>query len=104
MDMISEMNIARGARSATGRRWWHLSLMQRREAKWGLIFISPWLIGFLLFYLAPMIVSFIFSLFNFTLSAPDQAQFVGLDNWRRMLFEDADTWTGLLITFKFALI
>src|SRR6185369_13745619 len=86
------------------RRWWHMSLMQRREAKWGLIFISPWLIGFLIFYLVPMIASFIFSLFNFTLSAPDQAQFIGLDNWRRMLFEDADTWTGLLITFKFALI
>ncbi|MEO8612219.1 MAG: sugar ABC transporter permease [Chloroflexota bacterium] len=104
MDMISEMNIARSARTATGRRWWQMSLMQRREARWGLIFISPWLVGFLIFYLAPMIVSFIFSLFNFTLSAPDQAQFVGLDNWRRMLFEDADTWTGLLITFKFALI
>jgi ABC-type sugar transport system permease subunit len=103
MDMISEMKIARNT-ARSGRNWLKLSLAERREAKWGLFFISPWLIGFSLFYLFPMIASFIFSLFNFTLSAPDQTQFIGLNNWRRMLFEDADTWTGLLITFKFALI
>ena len=34
-----------------------MSRMRRREAKWGLLFISPWLIGFLLFYAVPMVVS-----------------------------------------------
>ena len=81
-----------------------MSISERREAKWGLIFISPWLIGFLIFYLVPMIASLVFSTLDFTLSAPQDAQFVGLDNWRRMLFEDPNTWTSLGVTFKFALI
>jgi multiple sugar transport system permease protein len=103
MDMISEIRVSRkeGSRQ-TGL--FKLSLIQRREALWGLAFISPWLIGFLLFYLAPMIISFIFSLYDFTLSAPDEAKFVGFANWQRMLFEDPLTWTSLTITFKFALI
>lgn len=104
MDMISEIKLARQEGKSGTRRWSKLSPMQRREAKWGLFFISPWLFGFLVFYLMPMIASFGFSLFDFTLSAPDKARFIGLDNWRRMLFEDADTWQGLLITFRFAII
>ncbi|MCC6891630.1 MAG: sugar ABC transporter permease [Anaerolineae bacterium] len=80
-----------------------LSAMQRREAKWGLLFISPWLIGFLLFYLAPMAASLVFSVMDFTLSAPDEAKFVGLANWQRML-QDENTWVGLGVTLRFALI
>ncbi len=102
MDMISEIN---AARSAGGRSsLFRMSPAQRREAKWGLFFISPWLFGFLVFYLAPMVASLIFSLFNFTLSAPENAQFVGLGNWRRMLLEDPNTWESLSVTFRFALI
>ncbi len=104
MDMFSEVGLARRESRTGGRSLFKLSLMQRREAKWGLFFISPWLIGFLLFYLAPMIASFIFSLFNFTLSSPQDAQFVGFANWQRMLFEDPQTWVSLGVTFKFALI
>lgn len=77
---------------------------KRREAKWGLLFISPWLIGFLLFYLAPMIISLVFSTYEFTLSAPEEAKFVGIDNWKHMLFDDANTWASLKVTFLFAAI
>lgn len=77
---------------------------RRREARWGLLFISPWLIGFLLFYLMPMIVSLIFSTFDFTLSAPDEATFEGLDIWKRVLFEEADTWDSMKVTFLFGAI
>jgi multiple sugar transport system permease protein len=51
-----------------------------------------------------MIASLGFSVFSFTLSSPEDAQFVGLANWRRMIFEDPNTWSSLLVTFKFALI
>lgn len=80
------------------------SQAKRREAKWGLLFISPWLIGFLLFYLAPMIISLVFSTYEFRLSAPEEARFVGLDNWKQMLFEDDNTWASLKVTFLFAAI
>lgn len=82
----------------------HLSTIKRREAAWGLLFISPWLIGFLLFYLLPMIISFVFSLYEFKLTEPDAAHFVGFENWNRMLFNDPNTWRSLRITFVFALI
>ena len=45
-----------------------------------------------------MIVSFLLSLYDFVLSAPDEARFVGLDNWRRMLAEDPNTWEALFVT------
>jgi len=82
----------------------NFSPQNRREAIWGLAFISPWLIGFLLFYLVPMVASLVFSTYDFTLSNPDDAEFIGLDNWRRMLFEDPNTWLTLRVTFAFALI
>ena len=40
---------------------------------------------------------------DFTLSAPDEARFVGLQNWSRMLFDDPKTWETVFVTFKFAL-
>ncbi len=104
MDMLSEINLSRNDMRSKGNKRTKMSIAQRREAKWGLFFISPWLIGFLIFYLVPMIASLIFSMFNFTLGSPDDAQFVGFANWHRMLFEDPNTWTSLGITFKFALI
>ena len=104
MDMFTEFGAARGQARWSLRAAFRLTGAQRDEAKWGLLFLSPWLIGFTLFYLAPMIVSFLFSLYDFVLSAPDEARFVGLDNWRRMLAEDPNTWEALFVTFKFALI
>ncbi len=104
MDFVSEVSAARRQRGQGLRDIFHMSSMQRREARNGLLFISPWLIGFLLFYLVPMIASFVFSTLQFTLSAPDQTQFVGLANWRRMLFDDPNTWQAWGVTLKFALI
>jgi multiple sugar transport system permease protein len=102
MDMISEFNTAR-KQTRTRVNPFKLTPMAWREARWGLFFISPWLIGFCLFYLAPMIASLVFSLFDFTLSAPEDATFKGLGNYQAML-SDAGTWSSLLVTFRFALI
>jgi ABC-type sugar transport system permease subunit len=105
MDIISELNVTRRrGQPSEGRNLLKMSPFQRREAKWGLIFISPWLIGFFLFYFTPMIASLVFSFHEFTLSNPDGIQFVGLRNWQRMLLEDPSTWESLSVTFRFALI
>jgi multiple sugar transport system permease protein len=77
---------------------------QKREAKLGYAFVSPWLIGFLVFYAVPMAASFVFSLMDYNLATPDEARFIGIDNWTRMLFEDGAVWEGLLVTSRFALI
>lgn len=104
MDMFSELSAARGQPKVGLGGLLRLTPAQRNEAKWGFFFISPWLFGFALFYFVPMIVSLVFSTYSFTLSAPDEAQFVGLQNWQRMLFEDPNTWETLAVTLKFALI
>lgn len=78
--------------------------LAKTEAIWGLSCVALWLVGFLIFYLVPMIASFVFTLFNFTLTEPDKASFIGLANWKRLLFEDPLIWPSLGVTFKFALI
>jgi multiple sugar transport system permease protein len=108
-DIFSEMQPVTGTTPAKKvkpgiRILFDKTSFQGREARWGLFFISPWLIGFSLFYLVPMIASLVFSTLDFTLSAPDEAKFVGLDNWRRMLFDDPRTWESLWVTLKFSLI
>jgi multiple sugar transport system permease protein len=75
----------------------------RREAFWGLVFIGPWIVGFLLFTLGPLIASLVLSFTNFNLVRPDATQFVGFDNYAR-LTTDPLVATGLVVTLKFALI
>jgi multiple sugar transport system permease protein len=77
--------------------------LARREALWGLLFISPWLIGFLFLTLAPMIATFVFTFTNINLIQDRPLRFVGLDNYADLL-SDARTWDALAVTFKFAAI
>lgn len=83
------------------RKKWSMS---QQEAKWGFIFISPWIIGFVVFTLLPILASFGFSLFEFNLATPGESQFVGFANWKRALFNDPEVPAAFLVTFKFALI
>ncbi len=76
----------------------------RYKQRWGLIFISPWIIGFLLFYLLPMVASFGFSLTDFNLATPEEATYVGFDNWERALFEDSEVLDSFIKTFRFSAI
>jgi len=80
------------------------SALTKHKMRWGLLFISPWIIGFLAFYLIPMVASFGFSLYNFNLATPDQAHFVGVDNWQRMLFKDPEVLLSFARVFRFGLI
>lgn len=77
---------------------------QKREALTGLMFLSPWILGFLAFYFFPMIASFVFSLMNFNPAVPDQAQFIGLQNWQRALFSDPEVRLSFIRTLHFAAI
>lgn len=62
------------------------SKMARTEARNGVLFVSPWIIGFLVFTLYPIIASFYYSLCNYSvIKAP---KFIGLANYRA-LFHDA---------------
>jgi multiple sugar transport system permease protein len=81
-----------------------LSAARRREAVAGLLWSSPWLIGFFLFTFVPMIASFYLAFTDFTLSSLE-TQWVGLTNFTRALSGKDDLfWPSLLRTFRYALI
>ena len=75
--------------------------LARREARWGLIFLSPWIFGFLAFTLFPMVASLAFSLTNLSLAQEQPLRFVGLRNYQSML-NDRQVWESLGVTFRFA--
>ena len=79
-----------------------LSPLRRREALLGYVYISPWLIGFLIFTLFPMVATLVFTFTNISLS-DEPVKFVGLDNYTT-LFKDAQVWKSLSVTLKFALM
>lgn len=76
--------------------------MTRRKQLWGLLFISPWLIGLAAFTIIPMIVSLIFVFTDYNLNTPEQINFVGLRNFQK-LFADPNVPISLSATFRFAL-
>ena len=76
---------------------------ERFQRRWGFIFISPWIFGFLAFFLLPMGASLVFSFMEFDLINPEDAKFIGLDNYQQW-FTDPLVWDTLLVTLKFAVI
>ncbi len=88
-------------RSSGSRR--AILTQSRREALWGYVFVSPWIIGFLVFTLGPLIASLVISFTDFNLVRPEAIQFVGLDNYAR-LASDPLVIQGLIVTARFALI
>lgn len=75
-----------------------------REQRWGLIFIAPWLLGFLIFYAVPVVASFFFSFMDYNLIQPEKTHFIGLDNWRRALLEDPQILTSIGRILQFTVI
>lgn len=70
--------------------------LARREALAFYLTISPWLIGFLVFVLGPMIASLAISFTRWDLLSP--AKFVGLRNYQRMFTRDPLFWQSLKVT------
>src|SRR5438045_1009877 len=77
--------------------------LARRESMWGLIFLSPWILGFVLFFAGPMLASLGASFTDLVLVRPDEVHFVGLNNWWRMA-SDPLVRQSLLVTGMFLLI
>lgn len=69
---------------------------------WGLVLISPWLVGFVVFKLIPILSSLVLSLTDFYLLEPGKTQFVGLHNYMVAL-KDRDTRVVLYRTILLAL-
>lgn len=75
-------------------RWWQ----RREESLAGVLAISPWLIGFVIFTAGPILASLYFSFNSYDLARfpPRPAQWVGLANYRQILTSDDLFRTGLV--------
>ncbi|MSR65567.1 MAG: sugar ABC transporter permease [Verrucomicrobiae bacterium] len=72
---------------------------ERQNVKTGLLFISPWMIGFVMFSLYPIISSFYYSLCDYSvLSKP---VFIGAQNYKDLATDEL-FWKALYNTFFFA--
>ncbi len=70
-------------------------LFQRiRHNRWGYIFVSPWVVLYLVFGLYPLILSFFLTYFNYSFVNPENQTFVGIGNWVRGL-ADPLFWKGI---------
>lgn len=71
-------------------------------ALWGLVFVSPWIIGFLAFQLYPLALSFYYSFTDSTVVK--MGKFIGLDNYVKMMTADKDFFPSIKVTILYSLI
>lgn len=78
--------------------------LSTKETITGLIFISPWLIGFIIFTVYPLIQSFWFS-FNTVRPTAEglMITFVGLDNYKNLFLGDV-TFSDILINYSLQIV
>jgi multiple sugar transport system permease protein len=74
----------------------------RREAILGYVFISPWLIGFFLWTLGPMVSSLALSFTEYAIVAPPE--FVGFRNFAKIFTDDPSFWDALRVTLTYAFV
>ncbi|HXF61964.1 MAG TPA: sugar ABC transporter permease [Caldilineaceae bacterium] len=79
------------------RRLFHIT-NRKREALMGYLFLSPWLLGFLIFLAGPMLASLYLSMTQYqVVRAP---QWIGLANYQRMLGDEL-FYHSLTVTAKY---
>jgi len=71
----------------------------RRNLRNGLLFASPYIIGFLAFTLYPLIASIYYSMCQYNVIKPPV--FIGIENFRTLFFEDPLFWKSLYNTLFF---
>jgi multiple sugar transport system permease protein len=78
------------------------SAMARRNLVNGLLFISPYIVGFIVFVAFPVGASFYYGLTNLNILKPPQ--FVGLNNYQNLFFNDEKFWISLWNTAYYVLL
>jgi len=92
------MAAAAPARERPARR---LGPVERRNLRWGLLFISPWVIGFAVLSIFPIVYTFYLSLTRYSgLRAP---VFIGIQNYQRIV-ADPLFWKSAYNTLYYTLL
>ena len=76
--------------------------LTRRESRWGYLFVSPWIVGFVIFTAGPMIASLVLSLTRYDIvHAPT---WIGFENYVKLFTGDPKFWHSLGVTVTYALV
>jgi multiple sugar transport system permease protein len=86
------------ARTPAGKRRFSLSRMERKNFLLAMVFISPWIVGFLAFLAYPIWYTIQLSFTSY--GGFGDPVWIGLDNYRRM-WNDEVFWTSLWNTFYY---
>ena len=89
---MKEQNVAKRQRRGLTNR--------QRHNVVGYLFMSPFLISFLLFTIIPVVTAIILSLTNYNMI--ESPRFIGLSNYRLLLMDDSAFITALKNTMVFA--
>lgn len=72
----------------------------RRRGNMGYLYITPWILGFIIFTAFPLLASFYLSLTQYAIISPPR--FVGIENYRTALFKDNLFWGSVQRTAYYA--
>ncbi|CEG28700.1 carbohydrate ABC transporter permease [Bacillus sp. B-jedd] len=82
------------------------ALQIKKPRKWGqmapYLFIAPWIIGFVVFTIGPLLFSLVISFYDWPIVG--EVQFVGLSNYITMFTDDPLFWHSLWVTVKYAMV
>ena len=90
--VLSSLGVARLARAIVRRRGASPRVQARTYACY--LFAAPWIVGFVLFVVIPMGASLYWSFTRF--DPPNSPQWVGFDNYVRLLTDDRDLRVALM--------
>src|SRR5579884_3033029 len=79
-----------------------MSPRERREAVAFYLFASPWILGFLIWTVGPMLASLYFSFTNYDLFDP--IQWLGWQNYTDLITNDAEFRHAMFNTFYFVIV
>jgi multiple sugar transport system permease protein len=79
-----------------------LGRLARREEKVAYLFLLPWLVGLLVFWIVPILWSIALSGSDWDIIS--KPSWVGLGNYREMLFDDRHFWLAIRVTLKYILL
>jgi len=79
-------------------RWRNIS-RKGKDNLTGYLFLSPWLLGFLLFTLLPILASFVLAFTDYDIFSPPK--WISLENFHRMFFEDRRYWRSVKATLYY---
>jgi multiple sugar transport system permease protein len=96
MDLVNQSRLWLRAKPAT------LTRLQQ-EVRVGFLFLSPWLLGFVLLKALPILAALIFSMTDFKMLSPASTKFVGLENYLHFL-RDSQAGASLFGSLGYFLI